>query len=361
MLHAVIMAGGAGTRFWPASRSHCPKQLLSLAGDETMIQATLRRLEHLVPPERALVVTNQRLVEAIRQQLPQLPPDAVIGEPCKRDTAPCIGLAAAWVTRDDPDAVMVVMPADHVISTDDQFCQAIEHAAALVQDDPARLVTFGIQPTYPAESFGYIERAHPLDSPRASAIPTFLVKQFREKPTAEVAGAYLDAGNFYWNSGIFVWSARTILRQLELHEPKMFAHLMTIADAIGRSDFDQVLARQFEAIEGRSIDYAVMEKAKEVVVVEAPFSWDDLGSWQSLARLRGTDQDGNTIVGKHLGVGTRGTIVRGEDDHLIVTIGLEDCIVVHTKDATLVANKHCEEQVREIVKALEQREWKQYL
>jgi mannose-1-phosphate guanylyltransferase len=361
MLHAVIMAGGAGTRFWPASRSNFPKQLLSLAGDDTMIQATVARLADLVPPERALVVTNQRLVEPIRQQLPQLPASSVIGEPCKRDTAPCVGLAAAWVARDDPDAIMVVTPADHVISTDEQFCQAIEHAMAIVRDDPSRLVTFGIRPTYPAESFGYIERAQPLAIPQAAGIPTFVVEQFREKPTAEVAQTYVDAGNFYWNSGIFVWSAKTILEQLQTHEPKMYGHLMTIAGAMGTSDFERVFAREFEAIEGRSIDYAVMEKAQQVVVVEAPFAWDDLGSWQSLARLRGTSDEGNTIIGKHIGIGTQGTIVRGDDDHLIVTIGLEDCIVVRTEDATLVASKHCEEQVRDVVKQLQQKNWTQYL
>ena len=361
MLHAVIMAGGSGTRFWPASRRNRPKQLLNLAGDDTMIQATIGRLARLVPHERILVVTNQRLVEPIRAQLPALPPESVIGEPCRRDTAPCVGLAAAWVTRTDPEAIMVVMPSDHVISTDAQFCDAIEYAAELVRDDVERLVTFGINPTYPAESFGYIERGDSLRVSTEKNVPTFVVKQFREKPTADVAQQYIDTGEFYWNSGIFVWSAATILQQLETHEPQMYAHLMTIANSIGTPDFDATFVREFSAIEGRSIDYAVMEKAKQVVVVEAPFSWDDLGSWQSLARLRSTDENNNVIVGDHLGIDTRGCIVRCDEGHLIATIGLEDCIVVRTSDATLVASKHCEEQVRDIVKQLETRGDDQHL
>ncbi|MEM7315893.1 MAG: mannose-1-phosphate guanylyltransferase, partial [Planctomycetota bacterium] len=213
MLHAVIMAGGSGTRFWPASRSMTPKQLLRLAGEQSMIQSTVGRLGEAIPGERTLVVTNQRLVSEIQKQLPQLPKESVIGEPCKRDTAPCVGLAAAWVARNDPEAIMVVMPADHVITPHSDFQAAINYAADIVKEKPSRLVTFGIKPTYPAESFGYIERDNAIDTPADASIspPTFRVKQFREKPKTEVARQYVDSGNFYWNSGIFVWSAQTIL------------------------------------------------------------------------------------------------------------------------------------------------------
>lgn len=363
MLHAVVMAGGSGTRFWPASRSMTPKQLLDLAGDQSMIQSTVSRLGSLIPPERVLIVTNQRLVGAIQEQLPQLPAASVIGEPCKRDTAPCVGLAAAWVAKEDPDAIMIVMPADHVITPDSDFQAALEYAAGLVREKPSRLVTFGIKPTYPAESFGYIERDDTVAAPAGSAItpPTFRVKQFREKPKADVAKQYMDSGQFYWNSGIFVWSAQTILTALEKHESEMHGHLMAIADEIGGADFDAVLEREFTAIKGTSIDYAVMERADEVVVIEAPYQWDDVGSWQALSRLRGTDDDGNTLVGKTLCINTEGTIVRGDDDHLIATLGLKDCIVVRTPDATLVANKHDEESIRQIVKMLGDNDWQQYL
>jgi mannose-1-phosphate guanylyltransferase len=365
MLHAVVMAGGAGTRFWPESRADRPKQLLDLTGGRTMIQATVDRLEGLVPTNRVMVVTNERLAQAVGRQLPTLPPSGIVAEPCKRDTAPCIGLAAHLVSRDDPHAVMAVMPSDHVIRPEEDFRSALSWAEALVLDDPARLVTFGIRPTYPAESFGYIERGQPLEnSPQPGGPPTFSVAQFREKPKASVASEYLASGRFYWNSGIFVWQARTILDLLGREKPAMADRLAAIAASVGSDDFPDVLRREFGAIEPVSIDYAVMEPAARegrVVVVEVPFEWDDVGSWQALSRLLGTDAQGNTIAAHHLGLKTTGTIVRGPADHLIVTLGLTDCLVVHTPDATLVANKHDEEAIREVVKWLESEGNKEYL
>jgi mannose-1-phosphate guanylyltransferase len=356
MLHAVIMAGGSGTRFWPQSRSARPKQLLRLVGARTMIQATVDRLGQLVPTERILVVTGAGLVDEIWNQLPQLPPQALIGEPCRRDTAPCIGLAALAIVRHDPQGVMAVMPSDHVISPDVAFQKAIALAAHLVEASPERIVTFGIRPSYPAESFGYIERGEPLElgapAKFTSAPGVYHVKQFREKPKAAAAREYVAAGTFYWNSGIFVWKAATILKALRERQPEMFARLGTIAAAIDSPSYEEVFAREFAEIKGVSIDYAVMEHAQDVLVIEAPFSWDDVGSWQSIARLEGTDRDGNTISANHLGLRTTGTIVRGSDGHLIVTLGIADCIVVHTHD---------EESIRELVKMIAERGWQQYL
>jgi len=197
--------------------------------------------------------------------------------------------------------------------------------------------------------------------PAGNAPPAFRVGQFREKPDAETARHYLERGTFLWNSGIFVWRAGTILEGLEQHEPDLRAGLGRIADAVGSPEFDEVLGREFEAMKSISIDYAVMERAEEVLMIAAPFDWDDVGSWQSLARLRGADQEGNTVAAKHLGINTTGTIVRGGDEHLIVTVGLNDCIVVHTPDATLVANKHDEESVRKVVEELKDRDWGEYL
>lgn len=360
MLHAVIMAGGSGTRFWPESRDLRPKQLLNLSGEGSMLQQTVARLGRLVPADRVLIATGARLAQAVAQQLPQLPPPAILAEPCKRDTAACIGLAALVVSRTDPDATMAVMPSDHVIGPDEHFQQALAGAAQLVEERPARLVTFGIKPTYPAESFGYIERGQPLES-AAGQPAAFQVARFREKPQAAVAAEYLASGKFYWNSGIFVWKARTILAELEQRQPEMCARLRTIAAAWGTPSATEVFAREFEQIKGVSIDYAVMEHAQDVVVIEAPYRWDDLGSWQALARLHGQDEHGNTIIGQHLGVRTSGTIVRGPAEHLIVTLGIKDCVVVHTPDATLVANKHEEEAIREVVKLLQERGLKHLL
>jgi len=260
------------------------------------------------------------------------------------------------------------MPADHVIRPDETFQAAIRRAADLVDASPGRIVTFGIKPSYPAEVFGYIHRGEPIrraaepgaGTPRLAAA-IYVVQRFKEKPDAETAKKYVASGEHYWNSGIFVWRASTILDALRARQPEMLDHLQTIVAAWDTPERDAVFDREFAAIKPISVDYAVMEHATDVAVIEAPFEWDDLGGWQSLARLEGADADGNTILGKHLGLNTSGTIVRTEDDHLVVTLGLKDCIVVHTPGATLVANKHDEEQIRQVVKELEERGWTDYL
>jgi mannose-1-phosphate guanylyltransferase len=360
MLHAIIMAGGTGTRFWPASTHDMPKQLLHLVGGKSMLRQTFDRLDGLVPKTRRLVVTNRRLVKAAKRELPRLPKGLIVGEPCKRDTAPCIGLAALLVSREDPEATMAVMPADHVIQPAERFQDAIRQAAALVDTSPSRIVTFGIKPTYPAEIFGYIHRGEEIRRPSMVAA-TYKVQQFKEKPDAATAKGYLDSGEYYWNSGIFVWRAATILDALCQRQPEMLRHLEAIVAAWDTGDRDEVFDREFAAIEPISVDYAVMEHATDVAVIEAPFEWDDLGGWQSLSRLAGADGEGNTIVGRHLGLDTKGTIVRTDDKHLVVTLGLEDFIVVHTDKATLVASKHDEERIRDVVKELKARGWEEYL
>jgi mannose-1-phosphate guanylyltransferase len=360
MLHAVIMAGGAGTRFWPASRAARPKQLLALVGKDSMLRQTVARLGDLAPPAQTLIVTNERLLPAVREQLPELPAASLVGEPCKRDTAPCIGLAALLVSRDDPTAVMAVLPADHVIRSADRFQDAVRQGVALVERHRGRIVTFGIRPTYPAEIFGYIQRGARLDV-RAGESPAFVVKQFREKPDVATATQYVASGDYYWNSGIFIWKAQTIIDALAERQPEMLAHLQHIVAAWGRPEQDEVFRREFSAIKPISIDYAVMEHARDVTVIEAPYDWDDLGSWQSLSRLLGADAHDNTVAGRHLGLDSTGCIVRTEGDHLIVTVGMHDCLVVHTPEATLVANKRDEEAIRQVVRQLEERGWSAYL
>jgi len=360
MLHAIIMAGGTGTRFWPASTNDTPKQLLRLVGDATMLRQTVDRLGDVVPNERRMIVTNERLVRAVREQLPELPANAVVGEPCKRDTAPCIGLAALLVSRDDPDATMVVMPADHVIHPAEKFQAVVRQAAEMVDEAQGRIVTFGIRPTYAAETFGYIHRGDPIRRP-SLVTASYLVQQFKEKPDAATAKKYIDSGEYYWNSGIFAWRAVTILDAIRPRQPEMLKHLETIVAAWDTPERDAVLAREFSAIKPISIDYAVMEHATDVAVIEAPFEWDDLGGWQSLARLAGADENGNTIIGRHVSLGTTGSIVRTDDEHLVAMLGMKDTIVVHTPNATLVANKHDEEQIRKIVKQLEELGWHENL
>ena len=356
MLHAVIMAGGSGTRFWPQSRSTAPKQLLRLAGQQTMIQDTVARTAALVPAERTYVVTNAVQAAATQEQLPAVPAQNVLVEPTARNTAPCVGLAAITLLARDPQATMLLMPADHVISPADAFAAAVQRAVQLVDQAPQRFVLFGVRPTYPSTGFGYIERGTTL------ADAAWTVASFREKPDAATAARYLDAGRFFWNCGIFVWQAAAVLDALRQFEPEMHAALLHLADAIGSSDYDARLREQFPAMKSISIDHAVLERADDIAVIEAPFQWDDVGSWQALSRLLGTDADGNTCDAQHVGIDTHGCTLRDTTgSHLIATLGVDDLIIVHTPDATLVAKKGDENAIKQLIQALQERGLVQYL
>lgn len=366
MLYAVIMAGGAGTRLWPESRAARPKQLLRLQGDRTMIQATVDRLGNLVPLERVLVATTAELAPRIAEALPYLPRTAILCEPYPRNTAPCIGLAAVRLLREDPQAVMAVLPADQVIEPAEAFQQAISTAAALVESDPRRLVTFGIRPTYPATTYGYIERGEPLPEaglPPAAGLSVFWVRRFREKPDLATAREFLAAGTFTWNSGIFVWKARTILDALAEHQPEIASRLERIAAAADRPEFADVLDREFAAMPKISIDYAVMEKASTVVTIEAPFAWDDVGSWLAMERHGSADANGNVVFAdRHVELNATGNIVRSMDPrHLVVLAGVRDLVVVVTPDATLVADKRDEASLARITEEIRRRGWIEYL
>jgi mannose-1-phosphate guanylyltransferase len=353
------MAGGSGTRFWPASRNKFPKQLLNLVGEVTMLQATCERLGGLISPEHTLVMTNQHLIDPVRQQLPDVPPEQIIGEPTKRDTAACIALAASLIVNADPDAIMLVLPADHIISTDSQFQDCMRSGVRLIEQAPDRIVTFGIRPTYAAESFGYIQRGEALADSKVSG--AYRVASFREKPDRQTAEMYLQAGTYDWNSGIFMWRASTILAALRRFEPDMMKHIDAISSAVGTPGFAITLQREFEKIHGRSIDYAILERYHDVAVIEATFRWDDVGSWQSIGRLTEPDEQGNCVRGKYLPIQSQRMIVYGDSEHLLVTIGMQDTIVVHTHNATLIAPKQEEERVREVVKQLQSRNWEDFL
>ncbi|MEZ6064380.1 MAG: mannose-1-phosphate guanylyltransferase [Planctomycetaceae bacterium] len=333
MLHGVVMSGGSGTRFWPMSRQARPKQFLKFGRERTLLQSTADRCQPLIDPQRVWVVTNAVQAVETRRQLEGVPPRQVLVEPTGRNTAPCVGLAALHLVRQDPDAIMVVMPADHSIQDGDKFRGALEQAVHLVEENPQRLVLFGVPPTYPATGFGYIEQGDELHA------GSFQVASFREKPDHDTASEYLHSGHYLWNCGIFVWRAQTILDAIEKYEPELFAGLQPIAAAIGTPAEDEVLARDFPHLKSISIDYAVLERASDVCVVRAPFDWDDVGSWEAVPRAQGEDADGNTIVGSFCGVDTRGCIVHSTDNHLIATVDVEDLLIVHTPDATLVTRR----------------------
>jgi mannose-1-phosphate guanylyltransferase len=367
MLHIVIMAGGAGTRFWPESRAKQPKQLLPLAGERTMLQMTVDRLGLLAGERNVWVLTGAGILDAAKTQLPRVPANHLIGEPCKRDTAPCIGLAALLIVRHDPEAIMAVMPADQVISPEGEFQRCVIAAAALVKASPRRIVTFGIVPHYAATTFGYIEKgelwSRDKNPDEAANLEIYQVARFREKPPAATAKEYFDSGNFYWNSGIFIWSAGTIIAAMDERQPETMQRLRKIVDAWDSPNAVEVFDREFAAIKGISIDYAVMEQASDVVVIESPFAWSDVGSWQAAAQTWPvkTDEHGNTSIGHHLAIDTKNSIIRTDDKHLVAALGVSDLIIVHTPDATLVANRRDEESIRKITKLLEERGWTDYL
>ncbi len=357
MLHAVIMAGGSGTRFWPQSRHERPKQLLKLAGERTMIQGTLDRVTPWIPSENAWVVTNRSQAVETARQLSDVPSSQILVEPCGRNTAPCIGLAAIQLLAKDPEAVMLVMPADHVIGPVEVFQDAARRAASIVDANPNAFVLFGVPPTYPATGFGYIERGESIPAAEGA----FQVAGFKEKPDAERAAELVAAGKYYWNCGIFVWRAQAILDALQEYEPTIHTTLIELSHAIGNG-FDEALERLFPEMKSISVDHAVLERTAHAAVIEAPFQWDDVGSWEALPRLLSQDEHNNTIDGQHCGLNTKGCIIRSLDpDHLIGTAGMEDCIIVHTPDATLVAKKDDPAAVKELVGILKERGFEGYL
>jgi mannose-1-phosphate guanylyltransferase len=359
MLHAVIMAGGGGTRFWPRSRQKRPKQFLTLSGDRSLLQQAYDRIEAQVSPERTWIILAAVHRDETAHQLPALPADRIVGEPCGRDTAACIGLGAALIARQDPGAVMLVMPADHVIEPVQEFRRAAHAAEQVALEHPSALVTFGIPPSYPATGYGYIHRG-PEVAVR-QGIPVYQVRGFREKPTADLAERFVASGEYYWNSGIFVWKAATILAALRERQPGIHAAVARIADAWPTPRREEVLRREYEGLERISIDFAVMEHAKEVLVVQAPYRWDDVGSWLAVERMHPQDADGNTVLGAHCGINTRGSVIVADAGHLIATVGVRDLLIVQDGNATLVADRRDEATVKQLVELLRKKGLEEYL
>jgi mannose-1-phosphate guanylyltransferase len=352
MLHAVVMAGGSGTRFWPKSRRNRPKQLLRLFGDATMLQQTIARIATLVPAERTLVITGADQAESTRAQLPELPAENVVAEPCSRDTAPCVGLAALLVARKDPHGTMIVMPADHVIQPAEAFLRTVRAAVGVVESDPTALVTFGIKPTRPETGYGFIERGETLGDVEGVAVHR--VQQFREKPDRTTAERFLADGRFAWNSGIFVWRAQAILDALRRHRPTLAAALERVGLALGTHNEAATIAREYPQMEKVPIDKAVMEKAANVRVLEVVYDWSDVGDWRALASLVPPDTHGNTIQGDVHAVETRNSIIVSDDGGLIATLGVEDLVIVQSGGATLVARKDRLDQLKALVEGLAQ-------
>ncbi len=359
MLHALIMAGGGGTRFWPRSRQKRPKQFLTLTGERTLLQQAFDRVEASAPPERVWVITGEAYRQETAAQLPQLPADQIVGEPCGRDTAACIGLGAALIARRDPEAVMLVMPADHVIEPVQEFRRAVHVAEQMAEEQPAALITFGVPPTYPATGYGYIQRG-PAVAHR-QGVSVFCVRAFREKPDHDTAERFVASGEYFWNGGIFAWKARTILQGLKDQKPALADAVARIADAWAGPERAAVLHREYPQLERISIDFAVMEHARDVLVVQVPFRWDDVGSWLALERMHPQDADGNTVLALHRGIDTRGCVIVGEPDHLLATVGVENLLIIKDGNATLVADRRDEAAIKKLVELLKQQRMEDFV
>jgi len=358
-VYAVIMAGGIGSRFWPRSRARTPKQLLEIFGSGTMIQNTIARIQSLVPHAKTLVVTNAIQKAAVASQLSFLPPENILVEPVGRNTAPCIGLAATWIKRHDPEAVMVVLPADHLIRNEQEFLRVLA-LAVTTAEKTSGLLTIGIQPSHPETGYGYIQFSDDESNNPYRSEGVFRVKTFAEKPTSETAERFVESGDFLWNSGMFVWKAETILKEIEVHLPELSEQLKILEPTVGTPGYEAALEQAYGLMRGISIDYGVMEKAGNVYVAKGDFGWSDVGSWDEVVRLTETNGEGNAFRGSVITRDSRNNFIDA-GNKIVATIGVEDLIIVTTEDAVLVCRKGQSQEVKEIVDFIRRKQMNDYL
>lgn len=345
----VIMAGGRGERFWPESRLARPKQLLPIVGDKPMLAQTIERLEGLVEVDKVFVITNAEQREAVLEVCPQLDPQKVIGEPIGRDTAAAVGLAAVLVGCEDAEATFAMLPADAVIHDAAGLRSTLETAFAAAEASPV-LSTIGITAAYPATGYGYIQQGELLSEQRGRDV--YKVARFVEKPDLKTAEAYLEAGGYYWNAGMFVWSVSAITAELEANTPSLWSALQEIDKGLSQGeDLDALLAVHYPNLEKISVDYAIIEKADNVVMVESGFDWDDVGEWPAVERHYPADDAGNVVRGEaHLEAASSNIVFSRDPDHLVALLGVEDLIVVRTEDATLICHKDKAQSIKGLVK-----------
>jgi mannose-1-phosphate guanylyltransferase len=348
--YALILAGGSGTRFWPLSRNDKPKQLLDLFGNGTLLEQTIRRLEGLVPLENILILTNSLQVEAVRAVASMLPQQNVFAEPAKRDTAPAVALGIGLVAARNPNAVMMVLPADQLIKDTDAYQSVMKDAVEIASKSDG-LVTIGIRPTWACPSFGYIERGGKAHMPDTECQHSpFEVKRFREKPNSELAAQFLEAGGFSWNAGMFVWSINTVIGQLAAHAPELGSF---VAELRNSKDLGATVAAQFPKLTPISIDYALMEKADRVLNIEATFDWDDVGSWISIAAYLQEQGHNNRVNCPVSEIESGNNIVfNATPDTHIALLGVDDLIVVKTGDSILIANRHQADAIKKLSEIL---------
>ena len=344
-IYALILAGGSGERFWPLSRRNRPKQLLRLVSERTLLEETVARLEGFVPTERILILTNIEQEKGVRDLLEGFPKQNIIAEPAKRDTAAAVALGAGWVAARDHSATMLAFPADHVIADRAAFQETMKTAAAAAEETGA-LVTIGIKPTWACPGFGYIEQGEPVRLRSDGKIAVHRVVRFREKPNIDLAESFLRKGNFRWNAGMFVWSVPTVLSEFNRHAPELADFISQVRSP---KDLDKILHERFAKLPRISFDYAIMEKTEHVLVVEASFDWDDVGSWQAVAHYFKKDEHGNAANGALTALDSSDNIVFNDGETTIALLGVHNLIVVRTGDAILICHRHQAEKIKNLV------------
>ena len=355
--YALIMAGGVGSRLWPLSRQKSPKQVLPLMGEHSMFAMAVERLQPLLMPEDVFVVVGEEQADLLKAENTGVPDRNYVIEPAGRGTAPAIALSAIALRRRDPEAIMAVLTADHFISDDAGFREVLKAAREVAAQN--YLVTLGITPSSPSTGYGYLERGQHLI--QANDYLAYQVRAFREKPDPATARHFVTSGQHSWNSGMFVWKVSRFLDELSHTMPEFYRQLMMIDAALGTPAYDRVLRDVWQAVQPQTVDYGVMEQARDVAVIPAEFGWNDVGSWATLLEILDSDEKGNVVRhAQHVGVDTGSTLVFGRD-RLVATIGLHDMIVIDTGDAVLICPKDRAQDVKQIVDELKQRGKTQYL
>lgn len=349
--YVVIMAGGNGERFWPESRTAVPKQFLPIVGDTPMIAQTVDRLKGFIDPKNIFVITNEKHRAIVLDVCPDLDPQKVIGEPMGRDTAPAVALATLLVSREATDAIFAMLPADAVIQDHKGLCAILESAFTLAESESV-LVTVGIQPTHPATGYGYIKRASAIGNFKGNT--AYEVEKFVEKPDANKAKEYIASGAFYWNAGMFIWSVDAIQSAFEKNCSKLWAEVSKLTTLLNSGQaLDSILETVYPALEKISVDYAIIEKANNVLMFESHFDWDDVGEWSAIERHHRKDASGNCVRGLASLVDSKNNIISNRNpEHIVTLLGVEDLVVVHTDDATLVCKKDQSQAVKKMVQCL---------